>query len=72
MSDQRDFLREHWRVRRDRIAGELRGLESGLRAVPNTAAGQEIRMIIQSRAEELQAQLLVFEGYLGARELPPK
>ena len=71
MSDQRDYLREHWRNRCDRIAGELRGMESGLRAVPNTPEGQEIRMIIQSRAEELQAQLLVLEGYLGAGELTP-
>ena len=66
-SDNQDWLREHWHQRRERILGELRGMDAGLKVLPNTPEGAEVREIIDARAAELLNQLKVLEGYLGVR-----
>jgi hypothetical protein len=65
--DAHDWVREHWRQRRDRIVGELRGMEVGLNVLPETSEGAEVREIIEARAMELRKQLKELEGYLGVR-----
>lgn len=64
----RDLLREHWRHRRNRILGELRGLEAGSNVLPETPEGEEVRAMIRGRATALRADLEKLEGYLGAAE----
>lgn len=61
-----DWLREHWRSRRNRILEELRGTEAGLEVLPNTPEGGEVRTIIETKIEELRAKLREIEGYLGS------
>ena len=67
-SQNQDWLREHWRQRRERLLGELGGMEAGLKVLPNTPEGAEVREIIEAKAAELRAQLEELEGYLGVRE----
>lgn len=67
-SDNRDWLREHWRQRRELILGELCGMEAGLKVLPNTPEGAEVREIIHAKATELRTQLDELEGYLGVSE----
>lgn len=63
--DSRDYLREHWRSRRDRIRDELKGMEDGLKALPDTQEGAEVRQIIETKTRELRLQLDELEGRLG-------
>jgi hypothetical protein len=65
--DAHDWVRKHWRQRRDRLVGELRGMEAGLKVLPDTPEGAEVREIIETRATELRSQLEEVEGYLGVR-----
>lgn len=67
-SEVQDLLREHWRSRRDRILDELRGMGAALESVPFTPAGQEVRAIIEDKAQDLRAQLEKLERYLGVRD----
>lgn len=69
VSENQDLLREHWRSRRARILGELRGMDAGLEVLPNNPGGEEVRVIIKSRADELRAELQKLEGYLGPHEV---
>jgi hypothetical protein len=66
-NDAHDWVRQHWRERRDRIVGELRGMEAGMKVLPDTPEGAEVREIIEAKATELRKQLKVVEGYLGVR-----
>jgi hypothetical protein len=61
-----DWLREHWRRRRNRVLEELRGTEAGLEVLPNTPEGGEVRTITETKIEELGAKLREIEGYLGS------
>lgn len=63
-NDSQDFLREHWHHRRQRILDELRGLEAGLKVLPDTPEGAEVRKIIEARTAELRTQLDELDGYL--------
>ena len=67
-SENQDWLREHWRQRRERLLGELRGMDAGLKVLPKTPEGAEVREIIEAKAAELRIQLEELEGYLGVRE----
>jgi hypothetical protein len=67
-SETQDLLREHWRSRRTRILEELRGMDAGLEVLPNNPGGEEVRIIIAERADELRAELQKLESYLGPQE----
>jgi hypothetical protein len=69
VSENQDLLREHWWSRRARIQGELRGMDAGLEVLPNNPGGEEVRVIIQGKADELRAELQRLEGYLGPHEV---
>ena len=42
-------------------------MEAGMKVLPNTPEGAEVREIIEAKATELRKQLKVVEGYLGVR-----
>jgi hypothetical protein len=65
VSENQDLLREHWRGRRTRILDELRGMDAGLEVLPNNQGGEEVRVIIKGRADELRAELQKLDSYLG-------
>lgn len=64
-SGNQDWLRNHWRSRRERILGELRGMEAGLEVLPNAPEGAEVREIIEAKEEELRSELRKLDEYLG-------
>ncbi len=64
-SGNQDWVREHWRNRHERILGELRGMDAGLKVLPNTAEGAEVREIIEAKEKELRSALRELEEYLG-------
>jgi hypothetical protein len=54
-NERHDLLREHSRTRRDRLLGELRGMEAGLHAVLKTPGGDETRIIIDGHSRVFTA-----------------
>ncbi|NJO32974.1 MAG: hypothetical protein HC869_07320 [Rhodospirillales bacterium] len=65
----RDLLRGHWRHRRDLVVDELRGLEAGLNALPDTPESEDVLATIRSVAAELRTNLERVEGFLGVSKL---
>lgn len=71
LNEDQDLLRAHWHDRRDSILRELRGMEVALKVVPGSPAGQEVRTIVQDKADGLRVQLRKLEGYLGLKDTTP-
>jgi hypothetical protein len=64
-SGNQDWLREHWRGRRERFLSELRGMEAGLRVLPDTPEGAEVREILEAKATALRTEIEELDSYLG-------